>query len=131
MITFFIYERNIVLKLKRIGNLLFIIAFAIIVILFFKETNPPSKLNTNHSVSFPTELHPIVKERSNQLIQQASKKGIEIVITDGFRSSEEQDRLYNQGRTVEGNIVTYAKGGESYHNYGLLLILLLRPHQEM
>lgn len=37
----------------------------------------------------------------------------------GFRSIEEQDSLYAQGRN--GNtkpIVTFAKGGESPHNYG-------------
>ncbi len=69
----------------------------------------------------PTELNPIVKERTEQLIQQAAKKGIVVVITDSFRSAEDQDELYEQGRTTDGNIVTNAKGGESYHNYGLAI----------
>lgn len=36
----------------------------------------------------------------------------------GLRTIEEQDALYAQGRTLPGNIVTRAKGGESAHNYG-------------
>lgn len=44
---------------------------------------------------------------------------IGIVITEGDRSFEKQNKLYAQGRTTPGKIVTYAKGGSSYHNYGL------------
>jgi len=40
-------------------------------------------------------------------------------IVQGFRSFMEQDALYAQGRTKPGLKVTAAKGGESYHNYGL------------
>ena len=33
----------------------------------------------------------------------------------------EQTELYAKGRTTPGQIVTNAKAGESYHNYGLAL----------
>ena len=36
-----------------------------------------------------------------------------------YRSFDEQNHLYAQGRTKPGKIVTYAKGGQSYHNFGL------------
>lgn len=36
----------------------------------------------------------------------------------GFRSIAEQNSLYAQGRSTPGKIVTFAKGGESAHNYG-------------
>ena len=81
---------------------------------------------TSEPVYVPTELHPFVQERTNQLIQQAADIGIVVVITDGFRSAEEQNKLYEKGRTVEGNIVTHAKGGESYHNYGLAVDFALK-----
>lgn len=122
----FIYERNIVLKQKRMGSLLFIISLVLIMILFFIDANSPSNLNSNDSVSFPTKLHPTVQERSNQLIHQSATKGIRILITDGFRSAEDQDRLYEKGRSTEGNIVTNAKGGESYHNFGLAVDFALK-----
>jgi peptidoglycan LD-endopeptidase CwlK len=67
----------------------------------------------------PEDLHPVVEERTNQLIEKAGAKGITILITDGFRSAADQDLLYEKGRSTEGNIVTHAKGGESYHNFGL------------
>lgn len=36
----------------------------------------------------------------------------------GIRSFMSQDRVYAQGRTLPGSIVTNAKGGQSPHNYG-------------
>lgn len=36
-----------------------------------------------------------------------------------LRTFQEQDLIYQQGRTRPGNIVTWAKPGFSYHNYGL------------
>ncbi|MGV3466903.1 MAG: M15 family metallopeptidase [Heyndrickxia sp.] len=114
---------------KRIGNLLFIIPLVLIMFIYIQSSkeqnnnhNPPSK-NSN---SYPTELNPIVKERTSELVQQAAKKGIRVVITDGFRSAADQDQLYKKGRTVSGNIVTNAKGGESYHNYGLAVDFALK-----
>jgi peptidoglycan L-alanyl-D-glutamate endopeptidase CwlK len=38
-------------------------------------------------------------------------------ITCTYRSNEEQDSLYKQGRTEKGKIVTNAKAGQSPHNY--------------
>lgn len=40
-----------------------------------------------------------------------------VFITCAYRSNEEQNILYAQGRTAEGHIVTNAKAGESPHNY--------------
>ncbi len=37
----------------------------------------------------------------------------------GYRSFPEQMKLWTQGRTVSGKIVTNALPGSSYHNYGL------------
>ena len=44
---------------------------------------------------------------------------IEPLIYCGRRTMEEQAALYAKGRTAGGKIVTKAKPGESYHNYGL------------
>ncbi|MDO3412627.1 M15 family metallopeptidase [Saccharibacillus sp. CPCC 101409] len=56
----------------------------------------------------------------------AGSKGIEVAITSDYRSSEEQDRLYRQGRQDPGSIVTNARGGQSYHNFGLAVDFALR-----
>nr|WP_245628158.1 M15 family metallopeptidase [Shouchella shacheensis] len=71
-------------------------------------------------------LHPVVAEKSEQLIERAAEIGIEVVITDGYRSEDEQDKLYEKGRSEEGNVVTNARGGESYHNYGLAIDYAIR-----
>nr|WP_275677364.1 M15 family metallopeptidase [Neobacillus drentensis] len=100
---------------------MFTITLVLVFILFYLDSKSSTDLKKNQSVPLPTELNPVVKERSDQLIQQAAKKGIEVVITDGFRSAGDQDKLYQQGRSTGGNIVTNAKGGESYHNFGLAI----------
>lgn len=69
-------------------------------------------------------LHPAVREEVINLIDQAEKQlpaGIAIRIVQGLRTIAEQNELYAQGRTKPGNIVTNAKGGSSYHNYGLAI----------
>lgn len=50
-----------------------------------------------------------------------SSLGIQLRVTQGLRTSAEQDALYAQGRSAPGKVVTNAKGGESYHNYGLAI----------
>ena len=42
-----------------------------------------------------------------------------------LRTFAEQDALYAQGRTKAGVKVTNAKGGQSYHNYGLAIDIVL------
>lgn len=52
------------------------------------------------------------------VISELEAIGIKPLITCGFRSVAEQNRLYAQGRTRAGKIVTNAKGGQSKHNFG-------------
>lgn len=87
-------------------------------------------------VSIPRvmELHPFIRDIVVAKIQEAetmlgARTGIRI--PQSLRTVEYQDGLYALGRTVKnpdgydaikrplGNIVTKAKGGESYHNFGL------------
>lgn len=71
------------------------------------------------------DLHQIFQPMVRELLSQGQKaidskfSGWEFFITDGFRSFEEQTKLYAQGRTTSGKIVTNAKAGQSAHNYGL------------
>ncbi|MEH7605487.1 M15 family metallopeptidase, partial [Priestia megaterium] len=104
--------------LKKLGIALIVAIAVSLVFLFRDELKSGPRLE---DFSGATELHPVVEEKKNKLVQQASEQGISIVITEGFRSKEEQDKLYAKGRTEEGNIVTYSKGGQSYHNYGLAI----------
>lgn len=64
-------------------------------------------------------LHPEVEKMKNELIAKAQAAGIPIKVTEGYRSLERQQELYNKGRTTPGSIVTKAKPGDSFHNWGL------------
>ncbi|MFB1082871.1 M15 family metallopeptidase [Jeotgalibacillus sp. JSM ZJ347] len=96
--------------------------------LIFKELEHREELRNR---PLPQGLHPVVEEKRDELIRRASDEGIEIIITDGFRSFEEQDAIYAQGRTREGNVVSNAKGGESFHNYGLAIDFALQTEDDV
>lgn len=64
-------------------------------------------------------FQPLVERKAEILKMIMSALGHPIRLTSTFRSSEEQDKLYAQGRTTPGSIVTNAKGGESAHNFGV------------
>lgn len=68
-----------------------------------------------------TKLHPWLNYKLGLLLKQCAKKGIYLIITEGFRSKEYQDKLYAKGRTKPGNIVTNAKGSDysSQHQWGI------------
>jgi peptidoglycan L-alanyl-D-glutamate endopeptidase CwlK len=50
---------------------------------------------------------------------EAAKLGCEYIAINGTRTWNEQAALYAKGRTTPGNIVTRAKPGYSWHNFGL------------
>ena len=64
-------------------------------------------------------LLPEVQPIARALVQKAAQNDICIKIISGFRTYEEQDALYAQGRTAPGKIVTKAKAGYSNHNFGI------------
>lgn len=73
-------------------------------------------------------LLPVVRTATERLIQRSFAIGIPIVITQGLRTIAEQDGLYAQGRSKPGKIVTNARGGYSYHNFGVAVdFVLLMP----
>lgn len=67
-------------------------------------------------------LHPAVRDEVKELIVKAEAglpANIAIRLVQTLRTIEEQNAIYEQGRTKPGKIVTNARGGSSYHNYGL------------
>jgi peptidoglycan L-alanyl-D-glutamate endopeptidase CwlK len=73
-------------------------------------------------------LHPKLREEAIEIYEE-----IVLALTGNaicrfsftFRTFAEQDKLYAQGRTTRGQKVTNAKGGQSYHNYGLAIDVVL------
>lgn len=73
-------------------------------------------------------LHPRLREEAidiyEEIVYALTGKAM-CRFTFTFRTFAEQDALYAQGRTKPGKIVTNAKGGQSYHNYGLAIDIAL------
>ena len=73
-------------------------------------------------------LHPKLKEDALKIYDEivAALNGSAICrFTHTLRTFAEQDALYAQGRTKSGAKVTNARGGQSYHNFGMAIDIVL------
>lgn len=101
--------------------------------------NPPAQAGTkakqaaqirDFKVSQPRidQLHPAVRSEVKAVIIEIEKglpENIAIRIAQGYRSIEEQNEIFAQGRTKPGKIVSKAPGGKSLHNFGLAIDVCL------
>lgn len=76
------------------------------------------------SISFQRAglLHPAIRQEVIKIIDKIEAgfpPTVKVRIVQGMRSIDEQAILFAKGRTAPGAIVTNAKPGQSYHNYGL------------
>lgn len=78
------------------------------------------------------KLHPEIRQLAINFLASAKLAGIDLRITFGIRTFDEQEKLYNQqhdgvdndGDGVVDNAtehVTNAQPGQSFHNYGLAI----------
>lgn len=71
------------------------------------------------------EVHPKLAEKVRAMAELLELENINIRVVQSVRSWANQQALYNQGRDAQGNIVkpkevvTHAKPGTSWHNFGL------------
>jgi peptidoglycan L-alanyl-D-glutamate endopeptidase CwlK len=66
------------------------------------------------------DLHPTVRALARAHLAACEAAGIDLIITSTLRDNESQTALYNQGRYGNpGRIVTNARAGQSWHNWGL------------
>jgi peptidoglycan L-alanyl-D-glutamate endopeptidase CwlK len=73
-------------------------------------------------------LHPVIREEAAEIYNEVCKALNGKVIcrfTHTLRTFAEQDAIYAQGRTKPGRIVSNAKSGFSWHNYGLAIDIVL------
>lgn len=86
------------------------------------------------SIDRLNKLHPLVRAKALEAYKeavQATPIGIHPFITQTVRTFAESDALFAKGRTKPGGIVTNAKAGQSYHNYGLALDFVIIKDGEM
>ena len=73
-----------------------------------------------HTIERVALLHPRFIPQITAFIDDIEfKTGRTFLVVQGLRTFDQQTAIYNQGRTTPGKIVTHAKAGQSYHNYGL------------
>lgn len=60
------------------------------------------------------KIHPDFAKKIEAFLSEAKAEGLPIFLWQGYRSPQEQDKLFNSGKGV-----TNARGGKSFHNYGL------------
>jgi peptidoglycan LD-endopeptidase CwlK len=73
--------------------------------------------NPNKSSRSIDDLIMPVRIMALELVFRCKLAGIELLVTCTYRSPQDQEALYAQGRTKPGAIVTNAHAGESSHQY--------------
>lgn len=68
-----------------------------------------------------SRLHPRVRELCAEFERRCREAGLNVLVTETFRTVQEQDALYAQGRTKPGSIITRCKGADyqSPHQWGV------------
>jgi peptidoglycan L-alanyl-D-glutamate endopeptidase CwlK len=66
-----------------------------------------------------TKLHPELLQIAQEFEKRCKAAGLNVLITETYRTKQEQDALYAKGRTAPGNIVTNAKYPKSPHCWGV------------
>lgn len=75
-----------------------------------------------------TDLTPLVQGMAEQWLALCAERGYDVLVTQTRRSFDEQGRLYAQGRTTPGKVVTNARPGDSLHNYDCALDFVPMRH---
>jgi peptidoglycan L-alanyl-D-glutamate endopeptidase CwlK len=78
------------------------------------------KRETSLNLLYPPFLYRLLKG-----VKAARAAGIPLHVFESYRSPARQQWLYEQGRSREGRIVTRARAGRSWHNYGIATDLVL------
>lgn len=74
------------------------------------------------------DVHSQLARLIQQMAEMLALEKINLRVTQGLRSWNEQDKLFQQGRTMSGPVVTKAQPGHSWHNFGLAVdVVPLEP----
>ena len=65
------------------------------------------------------DLEPQTQQMCRAFLDLCAKNGHNLRVTHTLRTMDEQTRLYEQGRTLPGPVVTNAQAGESPHNFAM------------
>lgn len=93
------------------------------------STPPESDPKTDISIERIKLLHPKLRAEALAIFNEINERLLtgraKVRYTHTLRTNEEQNELFARGRTKPGRVVTNARGGDSYHNYGLAIDICL------
>ncbi len=86
-----------------------------------RRTAKPARKHGKQSttVSCPGKLPPKQRPLSSKQLTNGVRRPSRRFVISGLRAYEEQNDLYEQGRSKPGKIVTNARAGFSNHNFGI------------
>ena len=96
-------------KIILVGSLLlFVFMVYFVSSLILKEedrvySDPLARINS------ADELNDKTKEALELFVRIAEDNGLDVLVTETYRTQERQDYLYAQGRAVEGSVVTWTR----------------------
>jgi peptidoglycan L-alanyl-D-glutamate endopeptidase CwlK len=73
-------------------------------------------------------IHPVLRHEVMEIYEeicQVLRDNVRCRFTHTLRTFSEQDALFAKGRTKPGGIVTNARSGMSWHNYGMAIDIVL------
>ena len=106
---------------RVVGIAAAVIIVAIIVILFWRATYAVK------AAPVPTGLDPnFITQVDDCFLPTAAVYRFDLRITSGFRTMEQQQQIYDEGRLEDGTIVSEAPPGHSLHNYGFAVDIVDR-----
>lgn len=102
------------------GKIIIILGVLILVFLSFRRSDfssPYDSMDPEFVVRDLEALTPEAEDVAREFLNRCWDEGLPVKITETYRSQARQEHLYSQGRTREGDVVTWTL--ESSHTKGI------------
>ena len=96
-------------KIILVGTLLLLIFMVYFVSSLILKQEDRSYADPLARINSADELNDKTKEALELFVRIAKDNGLDVLVTETYRTQERQDYLYAQGRTVEGSVVTWTR----------------------
>lgn len=86
----------------------------------------------DESFSNVASLHPELENKKEEFLKKCEEMGIKVKVTATVRTVEEQNKLFAQGRTAGGRVVTNAEGSNygSNHQWGIAFDVCVKEYKD-
>ena len=96
-------------KIILVGSLLLLIFMVYFVSSLILKEEDRSYSDPTARINSADELNDKTKEALTLFLRIAKDQGLDVMVTETYRTQERQDYLYSQGRTAEGSVVTWTR----------------------